>query len=254
LIGFTLYWAFSDFSLSFFESGVPDIGDILAPAPIIKEDFKIGNSLSSFYEKVREVNIPSSKKERVQLGARLALHDMGRLNFGGIGDEYTDRIGEESYNQAFEYLDKAYRYCNIYSNDDATTKIEKILKFVTDNVVYELEFDDLQRSPIETLSLGSGDCDDFSVLAGALFEGAGIESALGSFTSGDSGHAMVLVHLPKLNGTTSWGFDDLTQYGLKPGRWILLEPQTTLEYQNTERIGRYDLVEAIEIDFEHATS
>ena len=206
--------------------------------------------------KVRKVNTPyGSNKDRVKFAAQLALHDMHRLRFTTVQNEYLALTGEESSDQAFEYLDKAYRYCNIYSSDDDTECIEKILKFVTDNVVYEGELDDLQRSPVETLSLGSGDCDDFSVLAGALFEGACIESALGSFTSGDSGHAMVLVHLPKLNGTTSWGFDDLTQYGLKPGHWILLEPQRILEYQNDEEwMSQWHLVEVIEIDFEHATS
>ena len=44
----TIYFVFSDFS--FFESGVPAIEEILVTSPDIKEEFKIGNSLSSFYE------------------------------------------------------------------------------------------------------------------------------------------------------------------------------------------------------------
>ena len=251
----TIYFVFSDFS--FFESGIPAIEEILVTPPDLKDEFKIGNSLSSFYDKVRKVNTPfGSNKDRVKFAARLALHDMHQLRFTTVQNEYLALTGEESSDQAFEYLDKAYRYCMINSNDDDTECIKKILKFVTDNVVYELELDDLQRSPIETLSLGSGDCDDFSVLAGALFEGAYIESALG-FCKNDDGvaHLMVLVHLPKLKGTTSWGFDDLTARGLEPGRWILLAPQYTLEYQNDEEwMSQWHLVEAVELDFEKAHS
>jgi len=36
-------------------------------------------------------------------------------------------------------------------------------------------------APIETIARRSGDCDDFAILAAALFEYYGIESAIGFF-------------------------------------------------------------------------
>jgi len=40
---------------------------------------------------------------------------------------------------------------------------------------------------------------------------------------------MVLVHLEDLLGYHYWYYSDLTDKGLKEGRWIIIEPQMTID-------------------------
>jgi transglutaminase-like putative cysteine protease len=88
-------------------------------------------------------------------------------------------------------------------------------------------------APWETLAHRSGDCEDFSILTSALFELAGIDSAFGAFTNDyNENHAMVLIHLNDLGPYDYYSYDDLTSLGLSSGRWIIIEPQTTLDYQS----------------------
>jgi hypothetical protein len=51
------------------------------------------------------------------------------------------------------------------------------LDFIYTHISYEEEIDDVFLAPVETLGFKSGDCDDFSILAAAFFEEAGIDAA-----------------------------------------------------------------------------
>ena len=145
--------------------------------------------------------------------------------------------------------------CGIDPADTDTDKVEKVLDFVYGLVDYELEIDDSLRAPVETLSLKSGDCDDFSILVAALLEAVDIQTGIGFFESPDSAHAMVLVQMDDLEGYRCWYYDDLTYYDFEPGRWLIIEPQLPIGYQDIDdTMEEYDIYMAVELDFDKVVS
>jgi hypothetical protein len=95
----------------------------------------------------------------------------------------------------------------------------------------------------------SGDCEDFTILASALFKKIGIDSAFGRFKNDKNEyHAMVLVHLENLGSYGYWYYSDLTYYGLASGKWIIIEPQYTIENQNTDWIKQWTIVAAASLN------
>jgi hypothetical protein len=224
----------------------------------IHEDLRIGNSMSSYYEKLRSTYVlrELSEKERCQFAAQLALHDLHKLSFTQIEEKFGEDVGYESYEKASEVLGKAYGYCGVTEDDTDAERIKKILEFVIWYVEYEPEIDDSMRAPVETLHLRSGDCDDFCILTSALFVKSGIDSAIGFFSNQEgAGHAMVLVHLDDLGGYGCAYREDLSGFGLQEGIWIIIEPQSLIEYQDDrEWINQWKLRMAIELDFEKATT
>ena len=225
-------------------------------------ELRIGNSLTSYYDTLRYEFGPTGSRsnwkyeeESCQFASQLALHDLHRLYWIKAEEIYGEDVGKESYAQAWEVLSKAYEYCEISSTDSDVEKIEKILVFVNSIIDFELEMDDSLRAPVETLSLKSGDCDDFSVLVSALFEIADIESGVCFLESEDSAHAMVLVHLEDLDEYGCYYYEDLTQYNFEDGTWILIEPQSTIDYQDdADWFDQWSLYMAVEVDYEKATS
>ena len=131
--------------------------------------------------------------------------------------------------------------------DSNATKVKKILDFVNGYIHYEGDMDDNFLAPMETVGLKSGDCEDFSILAGALFELVGIESAIAFGEALGGYHAYVLVQLDSLSPySTSVYHDDLTSYGLSSGRWIIIEPQWKIEQQNETKNHLLDAAAEIE--------
>ena len=130
----------------------------------------------------------------------------------------------------------------IQAFDNEVTKIDKILDFINDNLHYESDMDNDFLAPMETLGLKSGDCEDYAVLAGALFELVDIQSAIA--LSDD--HAIVLVRIDNLGTHGHLYYDDLTSYDLSSGRWILIEPQARIE-QQLDALGDFNLNVASEI-------
>ena len=159
-------------------------------------------------------------------------------------DEYYDWYGTYSYDDALAKLDYVLEFAGVSDFDTAVIKIEKILEFVNQNIEWQPDVIEKFFAPVETLSYASGDCDDFSMLAAALFEIAGIDSAIGFFTdiTYTYGHAMVLVRLDNLGEYEDyWYYPDLTSDGLSSGEWIIIEPQWTIEYQDSDSIGDWYL-------------
>ncbi len=224
----------------------------------VETELGIGNSLTSFYDVLRyEVGLSGYKstyhpeREIVKFAANLALHDLGVNSWPTIEKNYYKDVGAHSYEQAKEQMRKALEYTGVQEPDSDVERVRKILEFVNERVEYEYETDDVCRAPVETLSLGSGDCDDYSTLAAALFEASGIESAVGFFENSEgSGHVMVLLRMEDLGAYDLYYFSDLTAYGLSPGKWIEIEPQRPIEHQGDEDwMSQWDIKAAAEVPF-----
>lgn len=58
---------------------------------------------------------------------------------------------------------------------DFKSVVDKITKFVKSKVRYQKDINEVEtlQSPLRTIQLGFGDCDDFAILLATLFEAAG---------------------------------------------------------------------------------
>ncbi len=219
-------------------------------------DLKIGNSLTSFYDYLRheegfsgDARYRATDEDRAKFAINLVLHDLNRLSWASIEEEYYEKIGIHSHNAAWSILQLALNSTGVEEDNSLVENIEKILIFLNEYLEYEIEFDNIFRSPVETLSMRHGDCEDFSILASAFFESIGVDSAIGFFknSQGDY-HAMVLIHLSDLGEYGFWYFDDLTHIGLKEGKWIIIEPQYNIEHQDyDEWMSQWSLSVAEEV-------
>jgi hypothetical protein len=227
----------------------------------LNTELSIGNSLTSYYDYLRMEFGPTGSRsqwqyeeESCKFASCLALHDLHRLYWNQAEEYYGRDVGQQSYAQAWEVLKKAVQYCGIDSDDSDTEKVEKVLAFVSGFVVYESEIDNSLRAPVETLSLRSGDCDDFSILVAALLEAVDIDTGIGFFESDGAGHAMVLVHMDELDGYRCWYYSDLTKYDFEPGNWLEIEPQRIIDYQSEDAwFSQWSLYMAVEVDYDKAT-
>jgi hypothetical protein len=52
---------------------------------------------------------------------------------------------------------------------------------------------------------------------------------------------MVLVHLNELTDYDFFSFNDLTDYGLEEGLWIVIEPQLNIVYQTDNWVAQWNL-------------
>jgi hypothetical protein len=223
----------------------------------LTSELKIGNSLTSFYDYVRQekgfsgdASYKATDEDRVQFAVNLVLHDLNRYSWPSIEDEYYEKIGIHSYDAAWNLMQIALNNTGIEEDDSMVDGIEKILTFVNGYLEYEIEFDNIFRAPVETLSMKHGDCEDYAILASAFFETVGIDSAIGFFQNiEDEYHAMVLIHIEDLGEHGFWYFDDLTHLGLREGRWIIIEPQYEIEHQEyDEWMSQWSLRVAAEVE------
>ena len=202
------------------------------------------------YNEIREQCQPKYyyQKPPSEYAAVVCAHDLGRLYWPSIEDDYYDATGNQLGHDAHSRITKIIDIIDISEYSSNAEKIDKILNFINSNINYQSDLNNEFLFPTETITFRSGDCDDFSILAATLFEEVGIESAIGSFESENIGHYMVLVNLPDLGDYGYWHYDDLTTYGLSDGKWIILEPQSTIEMQYEEDwISKWDLITAHEI-------
>jgi len=228
----------------------------------VMESLYIGNSLGSYYDYLREKLGATGAKwwwlnpdksywqTEVNFAANLAMHDLRWIYWPSIEKDYYEDVGEYSYDTARKKIDEILALIEIKAYDTPTDKIRKILDFIYQYIHYETEVNDVFLAPVETLGFRSGDCDDFSILAAALFEAVGIDSAIGFFVNENNEyHAMVLVHLEDLSSYGYWYYDDLTSLGLEEGRWIKIEPQTTIDCQdNEEWMSQWRILVAAPLD------
>ena len=219
-------------------------------------ELKIGNSLTSFYDYLRheegfsgDASHMSTDEDRAKFAVNLVLHDLNRLSWSSIEDKYYEKIGIHSHDAAWNIFQLALNNTGVEEDNSFVEGIEKILLFLNEYLEYETEFDNIFRSPVETLSMRHGDCEDYAILASAFFEAIEVDSAIGFFkNSEDEYHAMVLIHLIDLGEHGFWYFDDLTHIGLQEGRWIIIEPQYKIEHQDyAEWMSQWSLSVAAEV-------
>ena len=228
----------------------------------------IGTTLETYYDYVR-LNChtfglnpldesqwweyPDYANISVAFASNLAAHDIGQIYWPTLETDsgYYDAAGEYSYQTSSRIIQQAMALADISSYDSTVVKIDKVLDFIYYNVFYENRLLDHMWFPCETLTFRSGDCTAFSILAAAMFEKAGIKSAIGFFSNSTlGGHAMVLVHLDDLGSHGYWYYSDLTGYGLTSGQWISIEPQfASLSEQdaNMDWVGYWDLDACAEV-------
>lgn len=203
----------------------------------------IATNLDSFYDLVREekgltgINVivgglDQAQPTQISFASKLALHDLGFSCFPRMEEDYYEATGNSSYIMAHETLKQIIEELDISETDTDTQKIAKILELVNDEVYYKPEPTDIYKAPTETLRIGSGDCDDYSILAAALFEMVGVNSALGLFDNAEGEwHMMVLVNIEELEGYHYTHWHDLTNMGLDKGYWTIIEPQRRINNQ-----------------------
>jgi len=218
----------------------------------VEEVLRIGNSLQSYYDLVREKKgLDGTKgslnpiRDQVIFAAKLALHDLGKPYLAAVEAEFEEEVGERSYRMARRIIDEVLLLIDVNDYDPPVVKVGKVLNFTYRYIHYECEVNNVYRAPVETLGLRSGDCDDYAILVAALFKAVGIESAIGSFKNAtEAYHYMVLIHVDDLPGYEYWSFSDLTEFGLAEGKWILIEPQAPLEYQEKDWLKQWILLAA----------
>jgi transglutaminase-like putative cysteine protease len=167
--------------------------------------------------------------------ANLTKHSLGRTYWPSLEDRYFQYTREHSWTTAIRKLEAVYAFIGIKPEDASIERIKRILHFINDNVHYQVDYDNVFLSPLETLVFRSGDCDDYTILAATLFEMAGIDAAVAigtvTYANETTRHAMVLIHMDNLGPYGFHSYDDLTGMGLSSGRWILIEPQYTMDKQ-----------------------
>ncbi len=209
----------------------------------VSEALGIGHLLADYYSVVRDSRTDywespgwwyfgGGEQDKVDFAADLAKHNLGRIYWPDKEDTYYEFADEYSYTTAARELNEVYNLIGIQPGDSSVEKIKKILSFVDNYIHYESDYNNAFLAPVETLAFKSGDCDDFAILVAALFEKAGIDSAIGFFRSGDIAHVMVLVHLDNLGSYGYWYYSDLTGNGLSAGKWIKIEAQRTIGNQH----------------------
>lgn len=216
--------------------------DLLQSENQLYESLRLESTVADYYETLREDSSMQtsdwwyswlSTQDKVDFCAGLAQHDIGKIYWPALETTYFDYYGTFSYNDARLRLSAFMTYADVQVSDNPVLKIEKILEAIVDYITYRPDMNDRYNSPWETLAYQSGDCDDFSTLAAALFELAGIDSSIEFVrNSANACHAMVLVHLENLGSYGYYYYSDLTGYGLSSGKWIVIEPQKTINDQN----------------------
>ena len=215
---------------------------------------RIGNTLESFYDLVRHEKELigyrwTDHQKDANFAVDLALHDLGYNCWPSTENAYYSSTGIRSYEVAKRKMDEVVDLIGLQGHYTPTAKIERILEFIVQHIHFEHEAHDIYLAPTETLGFRSGDCEDFSILASALFEAVGIDSAFGIFKRGENEyHGLVLVHLEDLTDYECWSHSDLTDLGLDEGKWIVIEPQYTIDKQYSDWIGELTLIAISPLD------
>jgi hypothetical protein len=211
------------------------------------------------YSKIREECQPNYNpwlgsyyydSKSVEYAASVCAHDLGRRYWPTIENDYYENKGTHLSHDAHDKIIDLTDVIDVSKYDNDVKKVEKILEFTSSYIEYQYDLNEEYLFPTETLTFRSGDCDDFSILAATLLEEVEIESAIGFFTnqSEDNDHCMILIHLSDLGDYGYYYYDDLTSHGLSTGRWIILEPQVTIENQDAEDlVGRWGMIAVAEI-------
>ncbi|MEM3615648.1 MAG: transglutaminase domain-containing protein, partial [Candidatus Methanomethylicia archaeon] len=164
----------------------------------VEKTFSIGNSLAFYYDLVRSNYGPRSgwtDKQCLQFMVNLALHDLGYNVWPSLEGTFYTQTGKYSYEVAYKIINVALNFAEASKSKTPVENIKNILSFIHQYIHYEYDLGDTNSAPVETLAYKSGDCDDFGVLAAALFKSVGINVAIARFknkdvTASKQGHIM----------------------------------------------------------------
>lgn len=98
-------------------------------------------------------------------------------------------------------------------------EIHSIFQWVKDNIEFRGEYSETLQTPLVTLQLGAGDCDDHSTLLAAMFESLGFETRFNTISvaedpQDDFSHVFLEV---KVRSTGEWLPVDTTVRSSYPG-------------------------------------
>jgi hypothetical protein len=214
---------------------------------------RLDSLANDYYETIRSEKL-NLFTDKCLFYSRLSRHDRGAYIWSDLDAIYYEKTYTSQsptnlhrYDEAMDVLIQVISIIGINDTQTPVEKIKLILDFIDRKIVYNHDMSDEPFAPTETLSSGTGDCEDFSILASCLFEIVGIQSAVARFTDGDSGHVMVLVHLSNLGGYGHYYYSDLTNFGLSSGEWIIIEPQNTIAWQDDASwIPQWEITDAVE--------
>lgn len=185
-------------------------------------------------------------QDEVNFAASLAKHGIGAMYWSYLETSYQYRSGGTySKNDALKILDdvlfSAHAIGIDYDQDSDYEKIKKILNFFSIHIDSEHDFSQSLRAPAETIGLGSGDCDDFAILASAAFARVGINSAIMFVVNEERTytHAMVLIQSEEV--LPLWYYSDLSEFGLPNGKWWIIEPQFSLAGQKRPLVAEWTI-------------
>jgi hypothetical protein len=211
----------------------------------------LDSTRSDYYQTLRENLCPSNPtyEQGVQFCTDLVRHDLADTYWPTYDSSYYQATGGHAYQEASEELDAILDIIGVSDSNDPVENMALVLSFINEHIVYSPDLDNRYSAPVETLAYGSGDCDDFSALAAALFERTWVESAISFFENyANEWHDMNLVRLNYLGDYGYYYYSDLTGQGLDDGRWIIVEPQSLIDDQyDPVWLEQWDLKVAAEI-------
>jgi predicted transglutaminase-like cysteine proteinase len=199
---------------------------------------KLDSLAHDFYETARtQYGTTGLDTDGVNFCVQLSKYDRGQYSsWSDIDSSYHDVSGGYRYDESSATLRYVLGQAGVTTSNTSIEKIAAILSFVNAKVDYQFDLDDKYFAPTETLSSGTGDCEDYSILVASLFEMTGIQTAIAFFKNAtdptdDNGHALVLVRLSSLGDYGTYSYSDLTSLGLSSGKWIEIEPQRLISDQ-----------------------
>ncbi|OPY31780.1 MAG: hypothetical protein A4E32_01382 [Methanomassiliicoccales archaeon PtaU1.Bin124] len=203
---------------------------------------RINSLTADYYQSLRENVGPQSPQwsiysdsgqKDVEFCAELAKHDAGKIYWPEWDRPYYEFTNTHAYNDAYNKMFQILTIIGIKPSNSPAIIIEKTLIFINQKISYCPDIINKYFSPIETLSCGTGDCDDYSILFACILEICGIDTAVSFYTNSyNKGHALVLVHLNDIGDHGVYHYDDLTSLGLSAGRWLMIDPQFLINEQN----------------------
>lgn len=194
---------------------------------------KMPDGLDQHYEQIRAAgyqNYIYKSPGWVTFYVSQVLHDLGNYSYYPQCSDYDSTFNVSCKNVTTAYAQNLLSY--IIQPGSNLSKIEQIYDWCCQNIHYCYDISDFPRFPIETISLGYGDCEDQAMALSFLLESAGYQTAIcqiydQNFTSfgtmnytGGFNHVFCLVKLTNFeyNGTviqlTNPHYD---------GNWIMLD-------------------------------
>lgn len=189
------------------------------------ETFDISAGLKDHYKILRDEifrnALKNSRHQNMRFYISALLHDFGQRQWP-MCERYTGEYSSQCGTWVRDKLkDLSLRLTAGKSQYEA---IKSVYAYIRQNIKSDKEQEEMPRFPYETLTYGSGDCEDKAMLAASLLKFAGYDVAfvlVFDFLS-DFGHAFCIVRVdPDTFPGPLWKFDRYSEYG---NSWRILDP------------------------------